>query len=103
MNRHQTSRLLATLLLGVLFGWFLHHDSMKWNHLGRAAFLADQSHHFDTADTNPPPLAAMMVVSAILTGVLFGVYELLALLIGATLKPFFPENKPNNPASIPFS
>ena len=103
MNRQISSRVLAAILLGAMLGWLVHSDSVKWKQLGREAFLADQSEKFDSTDADPTPLSVMLVVSSVLTLVLFGGYELLVLLIGAALKPLFPIDKTNIAASIPFT
>ena len=103
MNRRQTSRTLATILLGILFAWFIHRDEMKWNRLGREAFLADQSRSFDRANAQPPPFEVMGLVGVLFAAIVFGGYELLAMGIRATLKPFFVEEKSDHATSIPFT
>ena len=47
MKTSGTGRLLATVFLGVILGFYRHYVQLRQLAKGREGFLADQSHYFD--------------------------------------------------------
>ena len=70
-------------LLGGLFGLHVYHDYAKWNRLGLAAFLANQTARFDRFMAHPKPVIATVLGFAIVTLLVAGLYELM---VAAILK-----------------
>src|SRR5262244_968034 len=92
MNYHLAARVAAVLLIGLLFGFYLHNDQQKWNRLGRQAYVDQQLATFDSRlaarDSKP-----MLIFGSLLLSLLtFGLYELLVLALSAILKRFLPRS-----------
>jgi hypothetical protein len=71
--------MLSALGMGILFGWYIHHDYVKWNRLGREAFSAYQLNRFDHYMASPRPIALTLFGAVIVVFIFLGVYELIAL------------------------
>ena len=81
MLRIPIPRLLATVIFAVVIGSYMHHDYMKWNRLGRDAFLAYQDHRFDTSMAHPHSAMIPIASSVIVLVAAWVFYELLVLAI----------------------
>ena len=73
-------RIASTVVIGVLFGWYIHHDYLRWHARGKEAFLAFSADTFKRNMDYPKPLAATVAATLIIAALVFGVYELLAAL-----------------------
>jgi len=83
---------VAAILLGGLFGWYVHYDSALWNLRGRDAFIAEQVHRFNTYISPPRPAVFTVIFSILLTCGACVVYELLAAGLAAIVN-----RHPSNP------
>jgi len=72
-------RIISVLILAVLFGLYLHHTHVTTGEMGRDAFLSKQAARFDKFFAHPPALPIEVVGSIIFFGILFGLYEVVAL------------------------
>jgi hypothetical protein len=77
MRRTGSSRVLATIFLGVLGGVYLHVREGRWLAAGRDAYIAMQSEHFQRI-TAYHSMLTMLLAGLLLAGVAVGIYELLA-------------------------
>ena len=71
MKQTKTGRVLAILILGILFGIYRHFTQMRWLTRGREAFLADQSRQFDRF-TRYHSGVQMAIAGVIIASILFG-------------------------------
>jgi predicted small integral membrane protein len=78
MKVHLPTRAVSAILLGSMFGWYVHHDSVRWNQLGRVAFLAYQTQRFDRYLVSPTPAAFTILFAAVMTVGFFALYELVS-------------------------
>jgi len=92
MKQNFMSRVVAAILLGGLFGWYVHYDSALWNLRGRDAFIAEQVHRFNTYISPPRPAVFTVIFSILLTCGACVVYELLAAGLAAIVN-----RHPSNP------
>jgi hypothetical protein len=77
MRRTGSSRVLATLFLGVMVGVYLHVREGRWLQSGRDAYMAMQSEHFQVI-TAYHSMLTTLIAGLLLAGVSVGIYELLA-------------------------
>jgi hypothetical protein len=77
MKQSGTGKLLAIVLLGVLFGLFKHFQQTKWLGRGREAFLVDQSGQFDRI-VKYHSAGATLIAGIILVAAAVALYELTA-------------------------
>lgn len=85
MKPNLMSKVVASLLLGGLFGWYVHHDYVSWSLRGRDAFVAYQLRRFDLYMASPRPFAFNLIGMALLALVVCVVYESLVAGISAIL------------------
>jgi hypothetical protein len=85
MNRELVSRVVAAVVCGILFGLYMHHDYVRWGHLGRGAFVEHELTRFDRYMAAPRPVLVTVIGPAILAILVFGLYEAIARTISATL------------------
>ncbi len=78
MKRELVGRFVAAMLIGMSFGFYVHHDYLKWSQRGRDAFLAYQAHRFDRFMLSPHPTIVTVFAFTLVLGLSLGVYELLA-------------------------
>jgi hypothetical protein len=78
------------LLIGVLFGLYVHGDNKKWSQLGRQAYIDHELEDFDSNKAEPHPAVFMIIGSIFVTSAFFGVYELIVFLISAIFKKLLP-------------
>ncbi len=78
MKRELIGRFIAAVLIGMLFGSYIHHDYVKWSQRGREAFIAYQTHRFDRFMLSPHPAIATVFTFTFLMVIFLGIYELLA-------------------------
>ena len=86
MKHDLFSRLVAAVLLGIAFGWYIHYDYVRWNLRGQDAFVAFQMRRFDMYMATPPPAIASIVVMALLVTGFCAVYEVITSLVSAVMK-----------------
>lgn len=77
MKQNLIPKVVAAILLGSLFGWYIHHDYVTWSLRGRDAFIAHQIRRFDMYMASPRPIAHNLVVTALLALGVCVLYELL--------------------------
>ena len=92
MKRELTGRFIAAVLIGILSGYYLNFDYVRWSQRGREAFLAYESHRFDRFMLSPRPAIVTVFVVSFVAVVFFGLYELLA----AVLLKMFDPNASNS-------
>ncbi|HEY1424699.1 MAG TPA: hypothetical protein VGF20_14695 [Candidatus Acidoferrum sp.] len=106
MNPRPVGRILATLLLGTVFGLYIHADNKKWSQLGRQAYIDHQLEDFDSNKATPQSKPVLMLGAMIVAAILFGAYELIALAFAAIFKSLFPASATQQtppPPSYPFA
>jgi len=86
MRENLVPKIVTAALLGSLFGWYIHHDEVRWGLLGREAFIASQMHRFDVNMVSPRPLAVTVVVMALLALGVCVVYESVVSGLSAIMK-----------------
>jgi hypothetical protein len=86
MNPQLTNRAIAAAILGVMFGWYIHHDYTRWSQLGREAFIAHDVHRFDQYMAVPRPIGLTMFGAVVVAIGLFGLYELIAFVLSKILR-----------------
>ena len=101
MNPRLVGRILATLLLGALFGLYMHSDQTKWNQLGRQAYLDHETEDFDSNMANHQSKPVQIIGATIAAGVLLGAYELVALAFFRSFQEPVPRHRkpPTHPAA----
>lgn len=67
-------KLLAAVVMGLLFGTYLHYDYTKWHDLGREAFLSKQEYRFDHFMAQPHWFV-LLFAGIIAAFIVMGVYE----------------------------
>jgi len=77
--RIQTHKLVSALLIGFLYGLYLHHTYVKWHRLGRAAFLEHEGQRFDRYMAIVSPTITSVFGAVIVLLVVVSIYELIAL------------------------
>jgi hypothetical protein len=93
MNRRVLSRIISAVLLGMLFGAYMHHDYVRANKRGREAYLKHQEHRYDTYMANPTPFSKSALEGVIAIALFVGFYEGLALTFSMLLKDAMPDPK----------
>ena len=78
MKNLNADRVIAALLIGTAFGWYVHFDYVKWSQRGREAFIAYQSHRFDQFMVVPHSAAVTVLSRGVFIVITFGIYELIA-------------------------
>ena len=86
MKSSSIARLVTALLFGGLFGQHIHNDYVKWQNLGRDAFLAYQGHRFDLYMSSPRPAAFNVAVTAVLAVGVWVLIEFSGWAIGAIIE-----------------
>ena len=95
MKREFISKIMAAMLLGGMFGWFIHYGLVTWNHRGREAFIAYQAHRFDLNYVNPSPLVSNVAAMALFAIGGCVLYELVAYCLLVLMKRVAPERNPS--------
>jgi len=79
MNHNIKSRLFSAALLVAIVCFFFHYSYFKQQHLGKEAFLENQSKQYDYSDyAHQYSFSADCFAITVVIGGLFAVYELLA-------------------------
>jgi len=81
MKLTHLARALSAILLGVLFGYYVQHDFLRWNQRGKGAFLAYQAHRFDQSMAAPHPTAITVIAMTIVIVFGFAIYELVVAVV----------------------
>jgi len=104
VSRNFLARVLAILLLGVVFASYIQHDQQKWRRLGRDAYVAHEMERYDRLTKPGIPAAATAIGAVIVAALVFGLYELVVLGLTAILKSAAPaqEGSPGS-RNMPFS
>lgn len=104
MNQNLIARSIAVVLLGILFGFYIHYAEQKTRQMDREQYLAREAHKYDESKSKPVPLPAMIVGSVIVLGLFVSLYEVVALIISGALKSsgIGAAKSPRNP-NTPFS
>jgi hypothetical protein len=77
MKQSGTGKLLAIVLLGIVFGVIRHFEQMRWLQRGREAYLADQNIHFDKI-VQYHSTVNTLIAGVILVAIGVALYELTA-------------------------
>ena len=100
MNNPLNSKIAAAAILGWLFTLYVHHDYAKWHLAGRQAFLSFQANRYDTKMFGPH--APGFLVFIILSLIIFGMYELIALAVFKILATVIdPKSQPTTNLPLP--
>jgi hypothetical protein len=91
MKREFVSKIMSAILLGGLFGWYIHFGLVTGNLRGREAFMAYQSHRFDLTYATPSPALSNVISAALLAVGACVVYEFVAYCLSAAMKVIAPE------------
>jgi hypothetical protein len=81
-----SARIISALVMSTLLAWYIHHDYMKWNRLGREAFYAFQVRRFDHSMASPRPIAVTLLGAIIVVFPFLGIYELVALCLSKVFR-----------------
>ena len=84
MRQSKSSRVLAAIFLGMLFGAYRHFQQMQWLGKGRDAFLIDRSHYFDQI-TKTHSATITLIAGVILAAVAVAIYEGIVLAFGKVI------------------
>jgi len=98
MKPRSTGRLFAAVLMGLLYGLYIHRDIDTWSHRGREAFLAYQGHRFDRDMLVPRHSIAGVVGAVIFVCLFILIYELIAAGVAKLVE--HGEEKPLGPGQI---
>jgi hypothetical protein len=79
-------KFISAVFLGLLFGLLNHHSDLKWNHLGRAAYMEFWGRHFDRFITIPHSLVVSILAAIVVLLLVIGAYELIAMGLSRILK-----------------
>jgi hypothetical protein len=102
VNYRLASRIITVLLIGVLFGLYVHGDNKKWSQLGRQAYMDHELADFESIKAEPQPAVFMIIGSIIVTAAFFGVYELIVFVLSAIFRKLLPPpNHQPPPAPAP--
>ncbi|HXY78933.1 MAG TPA: hypothetical protein VEH47_08975 [Candidatus Acidoferrales bacterium] len=71
-------KFISAVVLGALFGSYIHHDYVRWAQLGREAFLAHQAARFNQYMSPPHPIALTVFASTVMIVGALAIYEVLA-------------------------
>jgi hypothetical protein len=103
MNPNLIARVIAVVLLGVLFGAYMNHDYEKWRRSGRDQFLAHEAQRFDRMISTARPFGVVATGAVIGVGLLVGLYELVVFGLSAVLKSTAPpQQTQTDNRGIPF-
>lgn len=80
-------RVVAALVLGLLFGTYNHHMYMSWNRRGKEAFISHQMQRFDTHMAQPHSLIFTVSSGIIAAAVIFAFYELITIFLSRLFPP----------------
>lgn len=86
MERNVLARMIAVVVIGMLFASYINYDQKKWRKSGRDAFLANEGKRFDEYMAKQQPFALTAFGALFVAGFLFGFYELLVVVLSAVLK-----------------
>ncbi|WP_125484479.1 hypothetical protein [Edaphobacter aggregans] len=87
MQKKLIVRAGTAALFGVLVGLYNHRGYLKWNGLGRPAFLNYEGLRFDRFMAHPTPLLANIVGGVIVALIAAGLYELVVAGVSKLLRP----------------
>jgi len=104
MSHNLIARAIAVVLLGILFGYYIHYDEGKTRKMGREQYVARETHKYDESKSDPTPLPAMIFGGVIVLGLFVTVYEVVVIIISGALKSkAVGTGGPTRDANIPFS
>jgi len=81
MKPTHLARALTAVLLGALFGYYVHYDFLRWNQRGKDAFLVYQARRFDQSMAAPHPTAITVIAMAMVIVFGFVIYELVVAVV----------------------
>jgi hypothetical protein len=70
--------IITAVIFGILVAVAMRIDHQKRGQMGREEFLAKQAARFDRHFTKPAPIGIELFVCVLMSGALFGAYELVA-------------------------
>ncbi len=69
-------RAVTAAIFGAMFGLYMYHGYLKWNGLGRVAFLDSEGVRFDRLMAHPKHEVATILAVVIVALIVAGLYEL---------------------------
>jgi hypothetical protein len=85
MKARTIGGIITAVIFGRLLAGAMRIDQQKRGQMGREEFLAKQASRFDRHFAKPHPIGAEVFLSVLVSGALFGAYELLAFGISKAL------------------
>lgn len=102
MSKNLIARVIAVVLLGVLFGYYIQYDERKTRQMDREQYLAREARKYDESKSDPTPLPAAILGAVVVLGLFVSVYEGAAMIISGALKSKDAGKDPGD-TSMPFS
>jgi len=93
MDTKLLSKVIATLLVGVIVGVGLYLNTKKSIGAGRDAFMVQQAERWNRVYSRPPHLMPMIIAGIGLSVIAFGVYEVLANCVCFLLRERRPDDE----------
>jgi hypothetical protein len=78
MNTKLIGRIVAAVVMGTVFGFWMHHREEAHRLVGRDAFMVQQGAFWDRVYNHPHHLVVAIVVCVLGAVIIWGLYELLA-------------------------
>ncbi|HEU5234437.1 MAG TPA: hypothetical protein VFU50_16375 [Terriglobales bacterium] len=72
-------RAIATLVMGLIFGWYNHHEYLRWNQRGRDAFISHEQQRFNSFMVHPHSVMFTIANAIVGSAVVFVFYELIVI------------------------
>ena len=82
------SKIVAVVMLGILFGVAVHSDKEKKIQLGREMFVAEQAKHWDRNYMNSYDVVTSSILGAATGAIVIGIYELTTLCVYFLFRSF---------------
>jgi hypothetical protein len=80
-------RIIAAVVMGLIFGSYNHHIYLRWNQRGRDAFISHELQRFDTHMAHPHSLMFTVASGIIGSAVIFVFYELIVIALSRLFPP----------------
>jgi hypothetical protein len=88
MNLKSISELISVVTIGTLCGLGMHGTQVKYQRLGREAWLSDKSRYFDKYIANPASVLREIFIFVVLALLIFVLYKVLAFVAAKILFAF---------------
>jgi uncharacterized membrane protein len=81
MKNTTISRIISVAILAIIGAFINHIDHARSYQMGREAYLAKKADYYDLHLAHPDLIVTHAIVSLILIGIYFAVYELIAFVV----------------------